>query len=178
MSRRRHEKKIEKNGSLGTFLRFLKVMTQKKSALYYAKQGKQNQPPFENLRGWYERRHWGAGVGAAASGCSACTWRRRDARQRLWHGSTAARGLAAAARGSTAAARGGSGTRLGDGGTQLGGAGGWLTGDLPAKARLGPGRRHTSHTHKTHTPPHLNEVNSHRCVLTKSTMTELRWAGR
>ena len=34
-------------------------------------------------------------------------------------------------------------------------AGGWLAGDLPAEARLGPGRRHTAHTHKTHTPPHL-----------------------
>ena len=31
-------------------------------------------------------------------------------------------------------------------------AGGWLAGDLPAAARLGPGRRtqHTAHTHKTH----------------------------
>ena len=47
-------------------------------------------------------------------------------------------------------------------------AGGWLAGDLPAAARLGPGRRHTAHTHKTHTPPHL-ERGEPGCVLTKLT---------
>ena len=38
----------------------------KKIHFPYVKEGKENQPPFENLRGWYERRHWGAGVGAEA----------------------------------------------------------------------------------------------------------------
>ena len=51
-------------------------------------------------------------------------------------------------------------------------AGGWLAGDLPAAARLGPGRRHTAHsthTHKTHTPPHL-ERGEPGCVLSKLTL--------
>ena len=54
-----------------------------------------------------------------------CTARRQHlgAWRQLWHGSTAACGVAAAVRGSTTAARGSNGTRLGDGSTQLSSAG-------------------------------------------------------